>query len=55
MKDWPGLRGHSCDPQTLWPLESAFSVVTFSRPAPICPWDLMRMRMVGEGGWGLSS
>lgn len=34
MKDWPGLRGHSCDPWTLLPFESAFTVVTFSPTGP---------------------
>lgn len=34
MRDWPGLGGHSCDPRTLLPLESAFTVVTFLPAGP---------------------
>lgn len=34
MRDWTGLQGHSCDPRTLLPLESAFSVVTFIPAGP---------------------
>lgn len=34
MRDWPGLGEHSCDPRTLLPLESAFTVVTFLPTGP---------------------
>ena len=34
MRDRPGLGGHNCDPQTLLPFESAFTVVTFPAAGP---------------------
>lgn len=34
MRDLSGLRGHSCDPWSLLPLESACTVVTFLPAGP---------------------
>ena len=34
IRAWAGLGGHSCDPWTLVPFESAFTVVTFLPAGP---------------------
>lgn len=53
MRDWPGLGGHSCDPRTLLPLESAFTVVTFLPASPHLSLGLDEDEDGKPGGMGV--
>lgn len=55
MRDWPGLGGHSCDPQILLPFESAFTVVTFPAAGPHLSLGFGEDEDGGGGGGVLSS
>lgn len=52
MRDWPGLGGHSCDPRTLLPLESALTVVTFLPASPHLSLGLEEDEDDKPGGMG---
>lgn len=55
MRDGPGLRGHSCDPQILLPFESAFTVVTFPAAGPHLSLGFDEDEDGRQGGGVLSS
>lgn len=53
MRDWPGLGERSCDPRTLLPLESAFTVVTFLSTGPHLSLGLDEDEDGRAGGMGV--